>query len=77
MMFIKKALFVLITIGAIMLTACDDSKDVAKDAVDTTKDAVEDAVDAQVSLKHRCDLLAKKMLHDLQTVVLQTQPDHV
>ncbi len=46
MMFIKKALFVLITIGAIMLTACDDSKDVAKDAVDTTKDAVEDAVDA-------------------------------
>jgi hypothetical protein len=46
MIFIKKALFVLITMGAMMLAACDDSKDVAKDAADTTKDAVENAVDA-------------------------------
>jgi hypothetical protein len=32
MMFIKKPLFVLITPGAIMLAACDDTKNVAKDA---------------------------------------------
>ena len=46
MMFIKKPLFVLITTGAIMLAACDDSKNVAKDAADKTQDSVEDAVDA-------------------------------
>ena len=42
MMFIKKPLFVLITMGAIMLAACDDSKELAKDAADTTQDAVDE-----------------------------------
>jgi hypothetical protein len=45
-MFLQKPLFVLIAMSAIMLTACDDSKDTLEDAADTTMEAVEDAADA-------------------------------
>ena len=52
-MFIKKLLFVLIAMGAVMLAACEDSKDAAdvtmeaaEDAADVTMEAAEDAADA-------------------------------
>ena len=45
-MFIKKPLFILIAMCAMMLAACDDSKNTVENATDTTKDTVEHAVDA-------------------------------
>ena len=52
-MFLKKPLFVLIALGALMLAACEDSKDAAdatmeavEDAADATMEAAEDAADA-------------------------------
>jgi len=45
-MFIKKPLFILITMCTMMLAACDDSKDTVEHAVDVTSEAVEDAADA-------------------------------
>jgi hypothetical protein len=52
-MFIKTPLLILIALGAIMLAACDASKDAAdvtteavEDAADVTTEAAEDAADA-------------------------------
>lgn len=45
-MFIKKPLFILIAMCAIMLAACDDSKNAVENAADATKQVVGDAADA-------------------------------
>ena len=45
-MLIKKPLFILIAMCAMMLAACDDSKNAIENTADTTKDTVEQAVDA-------------------------------